>query len=60
MIIRGSSTISFYAQPPEFTAMAEAAGLQLVRSWPHDDWPNNRYNYLFRKGEARPHSEYSL
>lgn len=56
MVIRGGSTISFYAQPPEFIAMAAAAGLRLVRSWRHDDWPNNRYNYLFRK-IARPLSE---
>ena len=49
MIIRGGSTISFYAQPEEFIAMGEAAGLRIVRSWPHDDWPANRYNYLFRK-----------
>jgi hypothetical protein len=49
MIIRGDSTISFYAQPSEFPAMAEEAGLQFVRGWQHDDWPGARYNYLFRK-----------
>ena len=49
MIIRGGSTISFYAQPKDFIAMGEAAGLRIVRSWPHNDWPDNRYNYLFRK-----------
>jgi ubiquinone/menaquinone biosynthesis C-methylase UbiE len=49
MVIRGGSTISFWAQPAEFVTMAENAGLKLVRSWPHDDWPANRYNYLFRK-----------
>lgn len=48
-IIRGGSTISFYAQPDEFIAMAAAAGLLLVGSWKHEDWPSNRYNYLFRK-----------
>ena len=49
MVIRGGSTISFYAQPKEFIAIAEAAGLRIVRSWQHEDWPPNRYNYLFRK-----------
>lgn len=49
MVIRGGSTVAFYAQPAELVAMAEAAGLRFVRSWPHDDWPANRYNYLFRK-----------
>jgi len=51
MVIRGGSTISFYAAPSEFAAMGESAGLKLVRSWPHEDWPANRYNYLFRKDE---------
>lgn len=51
MVIRGGSTVSFWAQPAEFTAMANDAGLRLVRSWPHDDWPRNRYNYLFRRDE---------
>ena len=55
MIIRGGSTISFYAQPGEFIAMGEAAGLRIVRNWPHEDWPANRYNYLFRKdGTGNP------
>jgi ubiquinone/menaquinone biosynthesis C-methylase UbiE len=49
MVIRGGSRIAFWAQPAEFVRMAENAGLKLVRSWPHDDWPANRYNYLFRK-----------
>ena len=49
MIIRGGSTICFYAQPQEFIAMAESAGLHIVRSWAHQDWPGNRYNYLFQK-----------
>jgi len=49
MIIRGGSTITFYAQPQEFIAMAETAGLRILRSWPHQDWPANRYNYLFEK-----------
>ena len=51
MVIRGGSTISFYAKPSDFVAMGESAGLKLVRSWPHDDWPSNRYNYLFRRDE---------
>ena len=55
MIIRGGSTISFYAQPEEFTAMAEQAGLQFVRGWQHDDWPGARHNYLFRKDEVPLH-----
>ena len=50
MMIRSGSTVSFWAQPAEFVALAESAGLSLVRSWPHDDWPANRYNYLFAKG----------
>jgi len=49
MVIRGGSTVSFWAEPSEFVAQAESAGLKLVRHWPHDDWPANRYNYLFRK-----------
>ena len=55
MTIRYGSQVSFYAQPAEFTAMAQSAGLELVRSWRHED-PANRYNYLFRKAAipARP------
>jgi ubiquinone/menaquinone biosynthesis C-methylase UbiE len=65
MVIRGGSTISFFAEPSEFAALAAEAGLELVRCWHHDDWPANRYNYLFRKAtpipttataEAAPHS----
>jgi ubiquinone/menaquinone biosynthesis C-methylase UbiE len=48
-IIRDGTAISFYAPPEEFIAMAEAADLQLVRHWQHDN-PNTRNNYLFRKG----------
>jgi hypothetical protein len=48
MTIRYGSQVCFYAQPAEFTAMAQSAGLELVRSWRHED-PANRYNYLFRK-----------
>jgi len=49
MVIRGGAAISFYAQPSEFIAMAEAADLELVRYWRHE-WPANRYNYMFKKG----------
>jgi len=52
MTIRTGSQVSFYAQPEEFIAMAQAASLELVRSWQHED-PSNRYNYLFRKAEAQ-------
>jgi ubiquinone/menaquinone biosynthesis C-methylase UbiE len=48
MTIRYGSQVSFYAQPDEFIAMAQAAGLEFVRHWQHED-PANRYNYLFRK-----------
>lgn len=51
--IRGGSQVSFYAQPEEVIALAEAAGLEYVRHWQHED-PSNRYNYLFRKAEAGP------
>lgn len=54
MVIRGGSTISFFAEPSEFAALAADAGLELVRCWQHDDWPANRYNYLFRKATATP------
>ena len=50
MTIRYGSQVSFYAQPDEFIAMAQAAGLEFVHSWQHED-PANRYNYLFRKAE---------
>jgi ubiquinone/menaquinone biosynthesis C-methylase UbiE len=52
MTIRTGSQVSFYAQPEEFTALAQAAGLEFVRRWQHED-PSNRYNYLFRKAETR-------
>ena len=56
MIIRGGASVSFCAEPQEFIEMAEAAGLELVRSWPHD-WPAGRYNYLFRKGDPSTRRE---
>jgi SAM-dependent methyltransferase len=58
MIVRDGAAIAFYAQPPEFIAMAEAAGLDLVRSWPHEH-PAGRHNYLFKKGQS-PSSAVSL
>ena len=48
MIIRDGSAVSFYAAPADFIAMAETAGLELVRYWQHE-YPRTRYNYLFRK-----------
>jgi ubiquinone/menaquinone biosynthesis C-methylase UbiE len=55
MTIRYGSQVSFYAPPAKFIAMAQSTGLELVRSWQHED-PANRYNYLFRKADrlARP------
>jgi SAM-dependent methyltransferase len=47
-VILDGTRISFYAPPEEFIAMADAAGLQLVRYWQHGH-PNTRNNYLFRK-----------
>jgi SAM-dependent methyltransferase len=47
-IILDGTGISFYATTEEFIALAETAGLQLVRYWQHED-PNTRNNYLFRK-----------
>jgi SAM-dependent methyltransferase len=49
MVIHDGRVTSFHAQPEEFIALAQAAGLSLVRYWRHDD-PDNRNNYLFRKG----------
>jgi ubiquinone/menaquinone biosynthesis C-methylase UbiE len=56
MIIRSGASVSFYAEPQEFIAMAQAAGLELVRYWPHEH-PAGRYNYLFRKGRAEATKE---
>ncbi len=47
-VIRDGAAISFYATAEEFIAMAEAAGLHMVRYWQHD-YPNTRNNYLLRK-----------
>lgn len=47
-IILPGTSISFFAAPQEFTALAQAAGLEVVRFWRHVD-PDNRNNYLLRK-----------
>jgi ubiquinone/menaquinone biosynthesis C-methylase UbiE len=47
-VIRSGTEVSFYAEPQEFIAMAQAAGLELVRYWQHDH-PPTRNNYLLRK-----------
>jgi ubiquinone/menaquinone biosynthesis C-methylase UbiE len=47
-ILRPGTAITFYAAPAEFIAMAQDAGLELVRYWQHE-YPNTRNNYLFRK-----------
>jgi ubiquinone/menaquinone biosynthesis C-methylase UbiE len=47
-VLLPGTKISFYAKPDEFTAMAQEAGLHLVRYWQHN-YPDNRNNYLFRK-----------
>jgi ubiquinone/menaquinone biosynthesis C-methylase UbiE len=49
-VIRPGTAVSFYASAAEFIALAQEAGLQLVRHWQHED-PNTRNNYLFRKAE---------
>jgi ubiquinone/menaquinone biosynthesis C-methylase UbiE len=51
MVIRSGASVSFYAEPQQFIAMAGEAGLELVRYWPHQ-YPVGRFNYLFRKSLA--------
>src|SRR5205085_3032939 len=51
MVVRGGAAVAFYANPPEFIAMAELAGLELVRYWRHEQ-PDTRYNYLFHRREV--------
>ncbi len=46
-VIRSGTAVAFWAPPEEFIALAQTAGLQLVRYWQHED-PNTRNNYLFR------------
>lgn len=47
-VLRPGTAISFFATPSEFIAMAQSAGLELMRYWQHDH-PDTRNNYLFRK-----------
>jgi SAM-dependent methyltransferase len=47
-VIRDGVAVSFFAEPRELIAMGNAAGLELVRYWQHED-PADRNNYLFRK-----------
>jgi ubiquinone/menaquinone biosynthesis C-methylase UbiE len=47
-VIQAGTAISFFASAEEFTALAEAAGLETVRSW-QSDYPKSRNNYLLRK-----------
>jgi ubiquinone/menaquinone biosynthesis C-methylase UbiE len=49
-VINSGTATSFWAAPEEFIALAEAAGLETVRYWRHED-PNTRNNYLLRKSE---------
>lgn len=48
MVIYDGRVISFYADAKEFIAMAEAAGLTLVRYWQYE-YIDTRNNYLFEK-----------
>jgi ubiquinone/menaquinone biosynthesis C-methylase UbiE len=48
MIIHNGKKVAFYAQPEEFLAMTQAAGLRLVRYWRHE-YIDTRNNYLFHK-----------
>ena len=51
-LINSGTAISFWATPKEFTAMAQDAGLQLVRHW--ECWQyTTRNNYLFQKPGAQ-------
>lgn len=49
-VINSGTATSFWAVPKEFIALAEAAGLQTLRYWQHED-PNTRNNYLLRKSK---------
>ena len=50
-VLNSGTAISFWATPEEFTAIAQAEGLLLLRYWQHDH-PNTRNNYLFKKDGA--------
>ncbi len=47
-LINSGTSISFWATPEEFIAMAQAAGLEPVRHWPCSHYPT-RNSYVFRK-----------
>jgi ubiquinone/menaquinone biosynthesis C-methylase UbiE len=47
-VILPGTSISFYAAPEEFRALAKSAGLEVVRYW-QNDYAMDRYNYLLRK-----------
>jgi ubiquinone/menaquinone biosynthesis C-methylase UbiE len=47
-VIRPGTAVSFFAPAEEFVALAQAAGLEIVRHWRHID-PSDRNNYLLRK-----------
>jgi hypothetical protein len=47
-VILPGTAVSFHAKPSEFIAMAQDAGLELVRYWQHE-YPDTRNNYLFRR-----------
>lgn len=48
MIIHNGKKVAFYAEPEEFIAMTQAAGLRLVRYWQYE-YIKTRNNYLFYK-----------
>lgn len=47
-IVRPGTAVSFFAIPEEFAALAQAAGLEIVRHW-QSDHITTRNNYLLRK-----------
>jgi ubiquinone/menaquinone biosynthesis C-methylase UbiE len=47
-VVHPGTAVSFWSTPEDFIAMAEAAGLQLVRYWQLEHI-STRNNYLFRK-----------
>jgi ubiquinone/menaquinone biosynthesis C-methylase UbiE len=49
-VINSGTATSFWAVQQEFIGLAQAAGLQTIRYWQHED-PNTRNNYLLRKSE---------
>lgn len=49
-MLNSGTAISFWAEPEQFIAMAETAGLKYVRHWECWQYPT-RSNYLFQKPE---------